>query len=275
MARRVFSPRALPLLTRYADSLATDGVVRGLIGPREVPRLWDRHLTNCGLLAPLIPSGSQVADIGSGAGLPGVVLAIARDDISVTLVEPLLRRTNYLEEVVAELGLGNVEIVRGRAETLHGSRTFDVVTSRAVAPLPRLLDWCMPLVRPEGQLLALKGSRVHEEVLEAQPDLDRWRCADPEVIPLVVDDSPGVDDGDAAVDPEAGVDRAPATYALRVSWSDPGSVGSTPTSSAGRGQMSRPSKSARRAAARKGRGGGSSGKNPRARSRRGPGRSPG
>jgi 16S rRNA (guanine527-N7)-methyltransferase len=121
VAAGVFS-HALPLAERYADLLATDGVVRGLIGPREVPRLWERHLVNCALLAEAIPHGADVCDIGSGAGLPGLVLAIARPDLSVTLVEPLLRRSTFLREAVSTLGLQNVEVVRARAEELHGKR---------------------------------------------------------------------------------------------------------------------------------------------------------
>jgi 16S rRNA (guanine527-N7)-methyltransferase len=162
-AAGVFASR-LPLAERYAGWLADAGVVRGLIGPREVPRLWDRHLLNCAVLADGVPDGASVADIGSGAGLPGLVLAIRRPDLQVTLVEPLLRRTTFLEEVVADLGLDHVEVVRGRAEQLHGKRTFDVVTSRAVAPLERLLGWSLPLCASGGQVLAIKGSSAAEEV---------------------------------------------------------------------------------------------------------------
>ncbi|HET6667960.1 MAG TPA: RsmG family class I SAM-dependent methyltransferase, partial [Intrasporangium sp.] len=125
-ARRVFPSGRLPLAEAYAASLATDGVVRGLIGPREAPRLWERHLLNCAVLGDAIPGSSTVCDVGSGAGLPGLVLAIVRPDLEVTLLEPLLRRTTYLSEVVDALALGNVEVVRGRAEALHGERTFDV-----------------------------------------------------------------------------------------------------------------------------------------------------
>src|SRR5687768_5835947 len=158
VARRVFRSERLPLAQRYADLLATDGVVRGLIGPREAPRLWERHLLNCAVLEELIPEGASVCDIGSGAGLPGLVLAIARPDLRITLVEPLLRRTRFLDEAVEELGLqGQVEVVRGRAEELAGTRTFDVVTARAVAPLERLARWCLPLVGPGGELVAIEG----------------------------------------------------------------------------------------------------------------------
>ena len=206
VARRAFPSARLELAERYAGLLATDGVVRGLIGPREAPRLWDRHLVNCSLLGELVPDGSTVCDIGSGAGLPGVVLAIARPDLSMTLVEPLLRRTTFLEEVVATLGLDNVEVVRGRADALHGSRTFDVVTSRAVAPLGRLLGWSMPLVAPAGALVAMKGTSVSEEIAAAGEELERWGCATPEVREL-----------------GAGWPVSP-TVALRVAWADPGRV---------------------------------------------------
>ena len=163
MARGVFSD-ALPTAVAYADLLATEGTVRGLIGPREVPRLWERHLVNCALVTDLVPNGSTVCDVGSGAGLPGLVMAIRRPDLVVTLVEPLLRRTTFLDEVVDRLALGNVEVVRARADALHGSRTFDVVTSRAVAPMDRLARWSLPLVRSGGLFLAMKGSSVQAEL---------------------------------------------------------------------------------------------------------------
>lgn len=159
----VFS-HALPKAEQFAEILAREGVLRGLIGPREVPRLWDRHLINCGLLAAAIGPDRDVCDVGSGAGLPGVVLAIVRPDLQITLVEPLLRRTTFLEEAVAELELPNVEVLRARAEEVHGTRDFAVVTSRAVAPLDRLLGWSMPLVRKGGELVAMKGSSVREEI---------------------------------------------------------------------------------------------------------------
>lgn len=158
---------ALPLAEEYADLLAREATVRGLIGPREVPRLWERHLVNCALVTDLVPEDSTLCDIGSGAGLPGVVLAIRRPDLRVTLVEPLLRRTTFLDEVVARLELTNVEVVRGRAEALHGKRTFDVVTARAVAPMARLSQWSLPLVRSGGAFLAMKGSSVQAEVESA------------------------------------------------------------------------------------------------------------
>lgn len=203
----MFSSDRLPLAEAYVASLADAGVVRGLIGPREASRLWDRHLLNCGVLAEAVPEGSTVCDVGSGAGLPGLVLAIARPDLHVTLVEPLLRRTTYLEEVAADLDLSNVEVVRGRADALHGERAFDVVTSRAVAPLGRLLDWSMPLVAPTGTLVAMKGSSVADEIEDARPVLKRWGCAEPEIVEL----------GAGLV--------SPPTRIVRVAWEDPGQVG--------------------------------------------------
>lgn len=167
-------PHSLALAEQFAHLLAEQGVVRGLIGPREVPRLWERHLLNCALLGRAIPEGLDVADIGSGAGLPGLVLALSRPDLQVTLVEPLSRRTIFLDEAVTALGLGNVEVIRARAEELHGLREFAVVTSRAVAPLDRLLGWSMPLVKRGGALVAMKGATVHDEIQNAQDALSRF-----------------------------------------------------------------------------------------------------
>jgi 16S rRNA (guanine527-N7)-methyltransferase len=168
----VFS-QYLPQAERFAKLLSTEGVQRGLIGPREAHRLWDRHLINCALLGEAVESDVDICDVGSGAGLPGLVLAICRPDLTVTLVEPLLRRCSFLTEAVDHLELSNVEVVRARAEELHGRREFDVVTSRAVAPLDRLLGWSMPLVRQGGALVAMKGTSVHEEIAAAADALRR------------------------------------------------------------------------------------------------------
>jgi 16S rRNA (guanine527-N7)-methyltransferase len=174
VARGVFSV-GLPVAEAYAELLATEGTIRGLIGPREVPRLWERHLVNCALVSDLVTEGSSLCDIGTGAGLPGIVLAIRRPDLEVTLVEPLLRRTTFLEEVVDRLGLSKVEVVRARADALHGSRTFDVVTSRAVAPMDRLARWSLPLVRTGGSFLAMKGSSVQAELDSAERAISAGR----------------------------------------------------------------------------------------------------
>jgi 16S rRNA (guanine527-N7)-methyltransferase len=162
----------LELARTYANALATTGAERGLIGPREVPRIWDRHLLNCVALTELIPPGVELADVGSGAGLPGLPIAIARPDITVFLIEPLLRRVVWLREIVLQLSLPNVEIIRSRANAVAEThRTFDVVTARAVAPLPALLDLCLPLVHAGGEFLAMKGDSAAEELLEAEATL--------------------------------------------------------------------------------------------------------
>ena len=218
--RALFPSDRLPLVQRYADLLATDGVVRGLLGPREVPRLWDRHLLNCALLAIPLPRDARLADIGSGAGLPGVVVALSRPDVRVTLVEPLLRRTTFLEEVVAGLALDNVVVRRDRADALHGKEAFDVVTARAVAPLERLLGWCMPLVDPDGFLLAMKGDSAEEEIEIARPVLERLGCATPTVEVL---EAPPADGSRATTT------VPPRTRVVRVTWADPARV-SLPTS---------------------------------------------
>ena len=164
---------ALPLLRRYEQILATVGLERGLIGPREVDRLWDRHILNSAVVEACVPEGATVIDVGSGAGLPGIPLAIVRPDLRVTLLEPLLRRSRFLEETVDALGLAErVSVVRGRAED-GAVEPATIVTARAVAPLDRLIGWCWPLVRPDGQLVALKGERASAEVEEAEPTLKK------------------------------------------------------------------------------------------------------
>lgn len=172
---------------RFVDILTSRGVVRGLIGPRESGRIWGRHILNCAVVAPLVPVGASVCDIGSGAGLPGLVWAIARPDLRLTLVEPMLRRTAFLDEVVAELRLTNVTVRRARIEELHaapgaaGGR-FDVVTARAVTALAHLVDLAFPVLRPGGVLLALKGETAETELAEARPRLAHWRARAAEVL---------------------------------------------------------------------------------------------
>jgi 16S rRNA (guanine527-N7)-methyltransferase len=180
-AGQVFGAR-LPIAIAYAELLVTDGVVRGLIGPREAPRIWERHLINCGVISEMIQTGASVVDVGSGAGLPGIVLAVARPDLTITLVEPLARRTAFLSEAVTALGLdATVTVVRGRAEDLAGEPPVaaDVVTARAVAPLDRLVGWCLPLADVGGRLLALKGASAADEVAEHRAAIARLGGSEP------------------------------------------------------------------------------------------------
>ena len=166
---------AVPALRAYEAILGGIGVERGLIGPREVDRLWDRHILNCVVLEACIPQGATVIDVGSGAGLPGIPLALVRPDLTVTLLEPLLRRFEFLEAVVAELGISDrVRVVRGRAEERLVTPA-DVVTARAVASLDKLVFWCAPLVKPGGSMVFLKGDRAQEEITEAAPRLRKLK----------------------------------------------------------------------------------------------------
>jgi 16S rRNA (guanine527-N7)-methyltransferase len=163
-------------MAAYAEILAGAGVERGLIGPREVPRLWPRHLVNCAVVAEeagaLLPVGARVADVGSGAGLPGLVWALVRPDLQVTLVEPLLRRATFLAEVVQQLGVAErVAVERARAEDAIGA--YDVVTARAVARLPQLVGWTLPLTRVGGWVIALKGASAAVELDEAADAIGR------------------------------------------------------------------------------------------------------
>jgi 16S rRNA (guanine527-N7)-methyltransferase len=169
-ARDVFGP-ALPMAARYAAMLAGPGVERGILGPREAARLWDRHLLNCAPLAELISPRSSVIDVGSGGGLPGIVLAMLLPEAEVVLLEPMARRAVFLEECVRVLGLSNAVVCRCRAEEAVGDFVADVVTARAVAPLDRLASLTLPLVRPGGLVLALKGAGAEPEVQRAQPAL--------------------------------------------------------------------------------------------------------
>jgi 16S rRNA (guanine527-N7)-methyltransferase len=184
-AAAMFGDR-LPLARSYARLLATDGVIRGLIGPREAPRIWDRHLLNCAAVAELVPPGSRVVDVGSGAGLPGLVLALSRPDISTTLVEPLARRAEFLIEAVDRLTLGDsVSVLRARAEEVAARPgaplSADIVTARAVAPLGRLVAWCLPLAAVGGRLLALKGSSAADEAAQHREVVRRAGGGDPVV----------------------------------------------------------------------------------------------
>ncbi|MGH3323289.1 MAG: 16S rRNA (guanine(527)-N(7))-methyltransferase RsmG [Streptomyces sp.] len=198
VARKVFG-RHLPDVVRYGELLADVGVRRGLIGPREVPRLWERHLLNCAVLSEIVPEGVTVCDVGSGAGLPGIPLALARPDLDITLLEPLLRRTTFLEEVVDLLGLDHVSVARGRAEEMLGLlEPVQVVTARAVAPLDRLAGWGVPLLRPYGEMLAIKGDTAEEELRGARDALHKLGVVETSVVQV----------GEGVVDPLSTVVRA-------------------------------------------------------------------
>jgi 16S rRNA (guanine527-N7)-methyltransferase len=176
-AVHVFAER-LALAERFTALLTDSGVAHGLIGPREVPRLWERHVLNCAVIHPAIATGLMVIDVGSGAGLPGLALAIARPDLDLHLVEPKLRRTHWLSMAVAELELTNVTVHRGRAEQFAGVLSAPVVTARAVARLSELATWCLPLLLPGGSLLAIKGSSVGDEVEADRTVLRRLGAVD-------------------------------------------------------------------------------------------------
>ena len=161
---------AFPQLAQYAQILGQEAVLQGLLGPREIDRIWDRHILNCAALNELIPQAKSIIDIGSGAGLPGIVLAIMNPSTHVILVEPMQRRTDFLNDVKKQLNLENVEIIRGRAE--NQKIQAQVVTSRAVAPLIKLLAWSLPLVEKGGKVLAIKGEKAQSELEEAQKELN-------------------------------------------------------------------------------------------------------
>jgi len=196
VAEVVFGER-FPLAERFTAILADSGVSHGLVGPREVPRLWERHVLNCAVVHPAIPEGAPVIDVGSGAGLPGLALAIVRPDLRLLLVEPMLRRTTWLTNAVEELGLDNVEVHRGRAEQFWGHLSAPVVTARAVARLGELARWSLPLLSPGGSMLALKGASAHEEL-----DADRAAVRRLGVVAEAVESY-----GKGVIDPETTVVR--------------------------------------------------------------------
>ena len=212
-AAQIFGDR-LVLAERFTEILTDSGVSHGLVGPREVPRMWERHVLNCAVVHPAIPLGQMVIDVGSGAGLPGLALAIARPDLDLHLIEPMLRRTSWLAMTVAELGLGNVTVHRGRAEEFWGSLSAPVVTARAVARLGELARWCLPLLLPGGSLLALKGSSAADEL-----DADRAVLRQLGAVDAVIERY-----GNGVVDPETTVlrvvlDDRPARHAVKKSRS--------------------------------------------------------
>lgn len=170
------------VMARFHALLSDQGVLRGLIGPREAGRLWERHLLNSASVAAFLPSQGRLIDVGSGAGLPGVVLAAMLPGVEVTLLEPMERRVDWLEEVAGRLGLANVVVLRGRAEEIHGKIEAEVVTARAVAPLDRLVRWTMPLLVRGGVLVALKGRQASSEVAAARNVLKKFGAGPPEVL---------------------------------------------------------------------------------------------
>jgi 16S rRNA (guanine527-N7)-methyltransferase len=198
VAGEVFGDR-LPLAVRYARWFAGAGVERGLVGPHEAGRVWQRHIMNCVAVGALIEPNSVVVDIGSGAGLPGIVLAIARPDLRLVLVDSMLRRTAFLEEVVADLGLSSVSVRRARAEDLRsGNLRADVVTARALAPIDRLAGWAAPLLAPTGSVLALKGKAVADDISAGWTALRRSRLAAAVELVALVAATGGIAGGAAA-----------------------------------------------------------------------------
>lgn len=179
VAAKVFGER-IELARRFTASLAAHGEERGLIGPLEPPRLWSRHVLNSAIIAPLFPVG-RVGDVGSGAGLPGIVLAIARPDVHWTLIEPMERRVAWLNEQVGELGLDNVDVVRARAEDWKAGPVLDAVTARAVSALRTLIPLTAPLVRDGGELILLKGASAANEIASAEKQLRKYRVTHPRV----------------------------------------------------------------------------------------------
>jgi 16S rRNA (guanine527-N7)-methyltransferase len=203
VAARAILGDAAPRVARYAELLAGAGVERGLLGPNEVPRLWERHLLNSAVIAELVPRLDRrclLVDLGSGAGLPGIVLALVLPDAEVVLLEPALRRATFLTECVAELAIGNARVVRARAEQMAGELAADVVTARAVAPLDRLTAMALGLLRPGGILLAVKGAKAAAEIRDAELALSRLGVREAEVLTA----------GSGKVDPAATVVRLTA-----------------------------------------------------------------
>ncbi len=175
----------------FTERLAKDSETFGLLGPRELPRIWSRHVINSGLLAELIPAGSKVVDVGSGAGLPGIPMAIARPEANFTLVEPMERRATWLSTVIKDLGISNIRVLRARAEDVTES-DFDFATARAVAALDKLLKMLTPLIKDSNQrtIIAMKGSRAQDEINEAQRKLESMGYSQPEILILGLDKAP-------------------------------------------------------------------------------------
>jgi 16S rRNA (guanine527-N7)-methyltransferase len=179
-AEAIFGPQ-IKLARAYAHKLAQDSDELGLLGPRELDKIWSRHILNSAVVAELVKPGELVADVGSGAGLPGIPMAIAAPETDFVLIEPMDRRASWLQEVVDELDLQNVEVVRARAEEVEGGQ-FEAVTARAVAALDKLLRLCVPLLKPAGRVIALKGSKAPEEILEAQKLKKKFKIESFEIV---------------------------------------------------------------------------------------------
>ncbi|WP_124054481.1 16S rRNA (guanine(527)-N(7))-methyltransferase RsmG [Arcanobacterium ihumii] len=173
-------------LLRFAELLESEGQLRGLVGPREMQRLWDRHILNSLPISDYVPEGASLSDVGSGAGFPGIVIAIIRPDLQIYLIETMERRVEWLNFVVKELALENVTVIRSRAEDLVGNHATDFVTARAVAALKKLIPWTLPLTKPGGSLLALKGDRAEQEIDDAIPQFKKYnvRWADVYEVPV-------------------------------------------------------------------------------------------
>ncbi|MDN5743371.1 MAG: 16S rRNA (guanine(527)-N(7))-methyltransferase RsmG, partial [Yaniella sp.] len=160
---------------RFVHHLVTTGIEWGLLGPREIPKMWDRHVLNCAVVQELLPKGALVADVGSGAGLPGIALAIARPDVQFVLIEPLERRVDWLEMVIADLELENVDVVRARSEQVFETVDVDIVTARAVSAMKSLVPMTVPLLHGTGELLAIKGKSAANEIEKADKVLRKFK----------------------------------------------------------------------------------------------------
>lgn len=172
------------LAERFVEHLVTTGIEWGLLGPREVPIMWERHVLNCAVVQELLPRGGVVADVGSGAGLPGLALAIARPDVQFVLIEPLERRVDWLNIVIEDLGLENVDVIRARSEQVFDTVDVDIVTARAVSAMKSLVPMTVPLLHGQGELLAIKGKSATSEIEKAEKVLRKFKTTKAEVLTI-------------------------------------------------------------------------------------------